>query len=46
MKKKIFLIAAMCLMLLGLAACSQTDPTTADYNGVSYEELKDRKSVV
>lgn len=40
MKKKIFLIAAMCLMLLGLAACSQTDPTTADYNGVSYEELK------
>lgn len=40
MKKKIFLIAAMCFMLLGLAACSQTDPTTADYNGVSYEELK------
>ena len=40
MKKKIFLIAAMCLMLFGLAACSQTDPTTADYNGVSYEELK------
>ena len=40
MKKKIVLIAALCLMLLDLAACSQTDPATADYNGVSYEELK------
>lgn len=40
MKKKIFLIAAMCLMLFGLTACSQTDPTTVDYNGHSYEELQ------
>ncbi len=40
MKKKIFLIAAMCFMLLGLAACSQTDPTTVDYNGYSYDDLK------
>ena len=40
MKKKIFLIAAMCLMLLGLAACGQTDPTTVDYNGYSYEDLQ------
>lgn len=40
MKKKIFLIATICLCMLGLAACSQTDPTTVDYNGHSYEELK------
>ena len=40
MKKKIFLIAAMCFMLLGLAACSQTDPASVDYNGYSYEDLK------
>lgn len=40
MKKKIFLIAAMCVMLLGLTACSQTDPASVDYNGHSYEELQ------
>lgn len=40
MKKKIFLIISMCLMLLGLTACSETDPTTVDYNGVSYDTLK------
>ena len=40
MKKKIFLIAAICLCMLGLAACSKTDPTTADYNGHSYDELQ------
>lgn len=40
MKKKIFLIAAMFLMALGLAACSKTDPTTVDYNGHSYNELQ------
>ncbi len=40
MKKKIFLIAALCLMLFGLAACGQTDPADVDYNGHSYEELK------
>lgn len=39
MKKKIFLIAVLCLCMLGLAACSKTDPTTVDYNGHSYEEL-------
>lgn len=41
MKKKIFLIATICLCMLGLAACSQTDPTKADYNGHTYDELKD-----
>ena len=40
MKKKIFLIAAMCIMVFSLAACSKTDPTTVDYNGHSYEELQ------
>ncbi len=40
MKKKIFLIAAMCIMIFSLAACSKTDPTTVDYNGHSYEELQ------
>lgn len=40
MKKKIFLIATLCLCILGLAACSKTDPTTVDYNGYSYEELQ------
>lgn len=40
MKKKIFLIAAMCIMIFCLAACSKTDPTTVDYNGHSYEELQ------
>lgn len=40
MKKKIFLIAAICLCMLGLAACSKTDPKTVDYNGHSYDELQ------
>ncbi len=40
MKKKLVLIAAMCFMLLGLAACGQTDPASVDYNGHSYEELQ------
>ena len=40
MKKKIFLIAAICLCMLGLAACSKTDPTKVDYNGHSYDELQ------
>ena len=40
MKKKLVLIAAMCFMLLGLAACGQTDPASVYYNGHSYEELQ------
>lgn len=40
MRKKIFLLAVLCLCMLGLTACSKTDPTTVDYNGHSYEELK------
>ncbi len=40
MKKKIFLILCMCLCLLGMTACSKTDPTTEDYNGYTYDDLK------
>jgi hypothetical protein len=40
MKKKIFLIAVLCLCMFGLAACSKTDPTTVDYNGHTYDELQ------
>ncbi|MBO5302516.1 MAG: OadG family protein [Lachnospiraceae bacterium] len=40
MKKKIFLIAVLCLCMLGLAACSNTDPKTVDYNGYSYDALQ------
>lgn len=40
MKKKIFLIAAMCFMIFGLAACSQTDPKEVDYNGLTYDDLQ------
>ncbi len=39
MKKKIalFLSVLSCVMMLG--ACGETDPTTVDYNGVTYEQL-------
>lgn len=39
MKKKLalFLSVLSCVMMLG--ACSTADPTTVDYNGVSYEQL-------
>ncbi len=40
MKKKILLIISMCLIVLGLTACGKADPTTVDYNGHSYDELK------
>lgn len=40
MKKKLFLIISLCLCMLGMTACSQTDPTTVDYNGVTYEQLQ------
>ena len=40
MKKKILLIISMCLIVLGLAACGEADPTTVDYNGLTYDQLK------
>ena len=40
MKKKILLMISMCLIVLGLTACGEADPTTVDYNGHSYDELK------
>lgn len=39
MKKKILLIMSMCLIVLGLTACGQADPTKADYNGYTYDQL-------
>lgn len=39
MKKKIFLIVSLCMLVLGLAACGE-DPKKVDYNGVSYEQLE------
>ena len=39
MKKKILLMISMCLIVLGLTACG-ADPTTVDYNGYSYDDLK------
>lgn len=41
MKKKILLMISMCLIVLGLTACGEADPTTVDYNGHSYDELKE-----
>lgn len=57
MKKKILLMISMCLIVLGLTACGEADPTKVDYNGITYDQLKgacenavstlqDRKSVV
>ncbi len=39
MKKKLFLIVCLCMLMLSLAACGE-DPTKVDYNGVTYDELK------
>jgi hypothetical protein len=39
MKKKIALALSMVMMILVLGACG-TDPTTVDYNGSSYDDLK------
>ncbi len=38
--KKILLMISMCLIVLGTAACGKADPTTVDYNGHTYDELK------
>lgn len=39
MKKKLFLIVSLCMLVLGLTACGE-DPKKVDYNGVSYEQLE------
>lgn len=31
----------MCLIVLGLTACGQADPTKVDYNGYTYQQLQD-----
>ncbi len=40
MKKKILLMISMCLIVLGLTACGEADPTKVDYNGITYDQLK------
>lgn len=40
MKKRIALALSMLMMMLMLGACG-TDPTTVDYNGKTYSDLKD-----
>lgn len=40
MKKKILLMISMCFIMLGMTACGEADPTTVDYNGYTYDQLK------
>lgn len=42
MKKKISLILGMCFIILGLTACGKADPTQRDYNGYTYDQLKEQ----
>ena len=39
MKKKIALLLSVLSVVLMLGACGAADPTTVDYNGVSYDQL-------
>ena len=39
MKKKIALFLSVLSIVMMLGACGTQDPTTVDYNGVSYDEL-------
>ncbi len=39
MKKKLFLIISLCMLVLSLTACGE-DPKKADYNGVTYDQLE------
>ena len=39
MKKKIALFLSVLSVVMMLGACGASDPTTVDYNGVTYEEL-------
>jgi len=40
MKKKLFLIVSLCMLVFGLTACGSDDQKTTDYNGISYEQLQ------
>lgn len=42
MKKKLALILSVLSVVMLLGACGAEDPTKVDYNGVSYEELKEQ----
>ncbi len=39
MKKKIALLLSVLSVVMMLGACGATDPTTVDYNGVTYDQL-------
>ena len=39
MKKKLALLLSVLSMIMMLGACGATDPTSVDYNGVTYEQL-------
>lgn len=39
MKKKIALLLSVLSVMMMLGACGVTDPTTVDYNGVTYDQL-------
>ncbi len=45
MKKKVFLIVSLCMLVLGLAACGE-DPKKVDYNGVSYDQLESNSEYI
>lgn len=44
MKKKLALLLSVLSVVMLLGACSAEDPTKVDYNGVSYEELKEQST--
>ncbi|MBE5887350.1 MAG: sodium pump decarboxylase [Lachnospiraceae bacterium] len=44
MKKKIALFLSVLSVVMMLGACSAEDPTKVDYNGVTYEELKNQST--
>ena len=40
MKKKLWMLVSVCLLAMCLGACTKTDPTTVDYNGMTYSDLE------
>ena len=44
MKKKIALFLSVLSVVMMLGACGAEDPTKVDYNGVTYDELKEEST--
>lgn len=40
MRKKLLLLVCLCVSMLTFSACGSEDPTTKDYNGYTYDQLK------